>query len=111
MVDYNTKMMTLAKCLQNGAVSPILAAAEMQDFLKSDFNDAYDYFAHKGMIQTIMTTYEQIACELLKLSHEESGWRTLPIKSIVGMIMRRMNGKANPNTIKDILVCAGWDNV
>jgi len=98
MRDHNDKIRSLVKVIKNDSVSTVCIASEFEDFIDGDIDDAFTYFAHKGMIQT-HSEYDSIMGFLFKVSRTNPAWPTMQIKDIVGAVMKESGAKLNPNGI------------
>lgn len=94
------KLRSFIRLCQRGCVANVCLAEDFDNFMNSQFDDAYDYFCSRGMIQT--ETFSKVKiCRWIMEEHEENPSTSL--NGLIGGIMKRSGGKLDPNTVKEIV--------
>jgi hypothetical protein len=105
--DYRNKMKSFIKLCRRECVSDICLIEYLADFINSNFDDAYEYFCSKGMIQTEQFSKIDIIKYINRALrdigvHPCGGFDGKHIQ-IVGKVMKMSGGKLDPNIVKDIV--------
>lgn len=95
------KLSSFIKLCKRDCVANVLLKENFEDFMNSSFDDAYDYFCNKGMIQT-ESINDITICRWINEEHENNP--SISLNGLIGLVMKRSGGRINPNRVKDILV-------
>jgi Asp-tRNA(Asn)/Glu-tRNA(Gln) amidotransferase B subunit len=95
------KLRSFIKLCQRGCVSNVNLIEQFDYFMRNTFyDDAYEYYASLGMIQTETISKVKI-CRWIMEEHEENPSTSL--NGLIGGVMKRSAGRLDPNTVKDIV--------
>jgi hypothetical protein len=105
--EYRRKMKSFIKLCRRGCVSDVNLTEYYGDFHNSNFDDAYEYFCSKGMIQTEQISTMDIIKYINRAMRDmgicyEGGYEGKHI-AIVGRVMKLSGGKLDPYRVKDIV--------
>jgi hypothetical protein len=98
-MNTKTQLKSFVELCKRNIVSTIDLVEEYPKFIESSFEDAYEYFASRGMIQ------EEYPSKILIcrwLNDEYKKHPTASLYSLIGYVMKRSNGKLNPKFVEEI---------
>ena len=95
------KLRSFINVSKRECIATVLLIDHFEEFMSSDFDDAYDFFCSKGMIQTEQINDIRI-CKWIAEAHEEVP--SVSFEGLIGLVMKKSKGRLDPNKVRDIVI-------